>query len=1281
MTINKFGRLLGACLIILSLSGCEKPTYPGTVNGDSQQSPPPGTDDSSDEEYDPNNGLSNEDICLTSIENHQGKQDYAAKSCASCHGEDGAGGFSPINFTKYSSSTDISDLAAVIHSTMPQANVNSCTGDSAGECAYDIAEYLVILNSCASNIAPVAIVGGKQNAEVGETVLLNGTSSYDQDGSIAHYQWQQVMSADSTAISVINADSQQASFVVPVLKQSETLQFRLTVTDDLGVSHFASMTINVAIQPPDETDPNSGDDGSGNPEGPELESCLSALENHVGKTDYNNQGCVSCHGDDGTAGESPINFSNYNPPNAIADMASIIHDTMPTTNVNSCTGDSEGQCAYDVAKYLLALQSCDSNLPPMADAGENQTVESGEEVQLSAENSVDQDGIIEDYLWLQVLQESSTPVTLINANSPQARFIAPQLETTETLKFKLIVTDNFNDSTSDTVTIQVLEQLVVGNERPTVDAGNNQTVSPQQTVNLSAVASDVDGDIVSYQWHLKSGFDSIDILNADQANASFVAPKFNKPTELMFEVSVTDNQDASHTDTLNITVEQYISDDSCAELKFHAGYVDYNQQCSGCHGATNEGGVGGVIDIQKNLSTLIAYTDNKMPKSDVSLCTGDSAGDCAFETIDYLIDSKVCESAPGQYANQTFTKVSPLKQLHKLTNSLGGRLPSTVEISAVQSDGENAIANIVNDLLEEDAFYDRLKEIYNDLFLMGKFEAEGSLGEEDRLDINPWDYQDWPGGWERLKFLWAQRHSERSFAQGITQLVNYLAREDKDYRELMTAQYVMASYYGAILMNASDEDLAKFTPIYTAQDVVDGKVDTNLYPYAMDLVADGKFALNYDPAEFHPITVPKKIVSGALSSEAWYARFVDTATNRNRHRVYQIYKQFLDVDILGLTNVRGDDATDVDGHPVMENPSCVTCHSVLDPVGTLLQFWSHGIGNRTGSFEIALTRTFPDDAFQAGFKGECVVMPGESTTPSRWPTEGVTCSTYTADELTGAVPNTMLWLGKRIVQDEGFVRATVKRLFEGLFGEVPVRIASFDRQNASTELLALEAVQKDYFDYWGQIFINSGYKMKTLIKEMVTSDYYAPASLNVSTPADSFLGAVNLRTPEMIQRRFLSELNDDWYIGDVDYAMYYGGLDYDSVTVRTKDIESIKVAMQSKFGNQATCQNLYLDFEKEADQRTLFPYIELGDSDDAKLIQSIQYLLLILQAQDLPDDHVEVTELVEYWKVFKSMAKSSGGSDEFICSEGGRSRDNSFTLHAWHSIVAVLVDDFDYLFE
>ena len=174
---------------------------------------------------------------------------------------------------------------------------------------------------------------------------------------------------------------------------------------------------------------------------------------------------------------------------------------------------------------------------------------------------------------------------------------------------------------------------------------------------------------------------------------------------------------------------------------------------------------------------------------------------------------------------------------------------------------------------------------------------------------------------------------------------------------------------------------------------------------------------------------------------------------------------------------------------------------------------------------------------------------------------------------------------------------------------------------------------------------------------------------------------MNLRTPEMIQRRFLSELNDDWYIGDVDYAMYYGGLDYDSVTVRTKDIESIKVAMQSKFGNQATCQNLYLDFEKEADQRTLFPYIELGDSDDAKLIQSIQYLLLILQAQDLPDDHVEVTELVEYWKEFKSMAKSSGGSDEFICSEGGRSRDNSFTLHAWHSIVAVLVDDFDYLFE
>ncbi len=1047
----------------------------------------------------------------------------------------------------------------------------------------------------------------------------------------------------------------------------------------------------------------SGEDDSGEGDSGEDDSgesnCESGFDGHKGKQDYADQSCSSCHGDDGTGDPYPIDFEQYNGDTGIADFAAIIHSTMPTGDVDACVGDSLGECAYDIAEYLVTLQSCDNNIAPIANAGDDQIVDAGDNVELNGKNSSDEDGSIVSYQWQQVTNSGSAVVTLSNANSQLATFVAPTLDSAQELTFKLTVTDDLNDSHSDTVIIKVLEAAVVGNERPVVNAGDNQTASAQQTVKLSAQASDTDGEVVSYQWSLKSGPVSVSISNANKADASFTAPKYNQDIELVFEISVEDDQGASQSSTVTIFIEKYSSDGSCGELTFHSGYVDYTEQCAGCHGATNEGGVGGVIDLNKGLSTLASYTDLNMPPSDVSHCTGDDAGDCAYETIDYLMDLKACEPVAGQYANQTFTKFTPLKHLHKLTNSLSGRSPTTIEISAVQKDGESAIDNVVDDLLEEDAFYVRLKEIYNDMFLLAGREGNGNTeARVDRMYPNStWSNDQFPDNKE--KRTWANKASARSFLQDMTQLVNYLTREDKDYREFLTAPYVMANRYGALFMGATDVDLAQFTPIYTEQDVIDGNIDTELYPFAEDLVEDGKYALNYDPQEFHPITVPGKITSGALTSEMWYGRFLDTSTNRNRHRVYQMYKQFLDVDILGLTNVRSEDATDTDGivYPVMESTSCVTCHSVLDPVGSLLQGWSYVNGKFTATYDAE--RTYDLDAFQAGFKGECVVMAGESTVATRWPTDGVTCSTYSSDEMTDGVPNPMLWLGKRIVQDEGFVRATVKRLFEGLFGEVPVRIASFDRASASAELLALEAVQKDYFDYWGQTLINSGYKMKTLIKEMVTSDYYAPASLKVSTLADDSLGAVNMRTPEMIRRRLLSEFDDDWnfrkslYLLSADgsslfygsYLLYYGGIDSESVIVRTKDIESIKVAVQSQLGSKATCEGVYFDFQEDASQRILFPYIEIGEDSDAKLIQSIQYLFLTLHGRDLDSNHEEVTELVTYWKEFKSIAEESGGSNLYKCSEESENNfqqnDSTFTLQAWHTVIAALVDDFEYLFE
>lgn len=57
------------------------------------------------------------------------------------------------------------------------------------------------------------------------------------------------------------------------------------------------------------------------------------------------------------------------------------------------------------------------------------------------------------------------------------------------------------------------------------------------------------------------------------------------------------------------------------------------------------------------------------------------------------------------------------KLLRRLTLQLGARLPTPKEHLAVQEHGLPAISSILDDLMNEEAFYDRLAEGFNDLFL------------------------------------------------------------------------------------------------------------------------------------------------------------------------------------------------------------------------------------------------------------------------------------------------------------------------------------------------------------------------------------------------------------------------------------------------------------------------------------------------------------------------------------------------------------------------------------
>jgi hypothetical protein len=79
-----------------------------------------------------------------------------------------------------------------------------------------------------------------------------------------------------------------------------------------------------------------------------------------------------------------------------------------------------------------------SNRPPTADAGPDLTVKAGSTVVLNGLRSVDPDGDLIRYEWMQI---QGNKVSLLDPNTPRATFVAPKVSTKRLLGFSLRVTD------------------------------------------------------------------------------------------------------------------------------------------------------------------------------------------------------------------------------------------------------------------------------------------------------------------------------------------------------------------------------------------------------------------------------------------------------------------------------------------------------------------------------------------------------------------------------------------------------------------------------------------------------------------------------------------------------------------------------------------------------------------------------------------------------------------------------------------------------------------------
>ena len=189
------------------------------------------------------------------------------------------------------------------------------------------------------------------------------------------------------------------------------------------------------------------------------------------------------------------------------------------------------------------------NMPPIADAGMDQTVNEGSQVVLDASNSVDaEDGIV-SYAWKQL---SGPAVVLSNTTSVAPTFIAPDVGMGgASMTFELTVTDSGGLQNTDTCLINVTWV----NVPPVANAGPDQDATIGAQVQLDGSQSYDDVTLAAFKWRQTEGM-PVELSDAMAQSPVFIVPAgADQNSPLAFELTVTDSGGLQATDICYVNVE------------------------------------------------------------------------------------------------------------------------------------------------------------------------------------------------------------------------------------------------------------------------------------------------------------------------------------------------------------------------------------------------------------------------------------------------------------------------------------------------------------------------------------------------------------------------------------------------------------------------------------------------------------------------------------------------------------------------------------------------------
>ena len=681
----------------------------------------------------------------------------------------------------------------------------------------------------------------------------------------------------------------------------------------------------------------------------------------------------------------------------------------------------------------------------------------------------------------------------------------------------------------------------------------------------------------------------------------------------------------------------------------------------------------------------------------------------------------------GQLELLTWTET-----LRKASLELTGKLPTERQRQMTAEHGQMGLEASLAEIMRDEAFTNRMMELYNDHFLTDKY-----LGRENAIelldeDVYPnlrWFENRYPGDEDKALL------TNDSLAREPLELIAHVIRTERPFTEVLTADYTMANGYSQLSLIG---------------------------------LPDIPLGIGEDPETFREVQIPGVPHAGILTSAMFLNRFPTSDTNINRHRSRMTYWFFLDIDINKFGSRPVDASSDFGDNPTLNNPDCTVCHTTMDPVAGLYMNWNER-GEYSGEGEWFGT----DYILPPGFNGEALPN-GDRKRALQWLAkrlaenprfaqatvktvfEGLTGQKILdiTVPMTPEMPEEPMQDPDPIMDpdpgtggmsgiagsdgaggsdgsggmggDDGMSGVGGMGGDDGMSGvggmggmdtTPPPPLEEPEPEidpNAHPALERAYNVQQQTLRTIQRRFIDSGHNFKVLVREIVLSPYFraknaAPLTSEMELELSTF-GTARLLTPEHLSRKLEATTGVRWrprpdredYLLD-DYRIFYGGIDSDLVTQRVTEPNGVMASLAQRMAYEVACSAVPYDFSKPANQRLLFPNIDrstLLSEESDQVREAVRHLhdRLLGEELDGADEEIAATMVVlmEAYSLGREGLANGSVQEELagpcrlfndrmtgasLPQERRINRDGEYTVRAWMAAVSYLLSDYRFLYE